>query len=57
MPRYRNTDDHRRVWGKLQRPDGRTLELDPGEVVDLNETTDAPYLELVNSKPPEKAKE
>ena len=35
MPVYRNADYQTRVWPSLQRPDGRTLELEPGETVEL----------------------
>lgn len=44
-----NTDVHRRRWITLQGPDGRTLELDPGQVVDLPEPIDDPYLKPVES--------
>ena len=36
MASYRNTDVHVRTWPSLRRPDGRTLELGPGEKVDLD---------------------
>jgi hypothetical protein len=35
MRTFRNTDVHVRVWPSLQRPDGRTLELEPNEEADL----------------------
>jgi hypothetical protein len=33
---YKNTSDEQRTWPSLQRPDGATLELAPGEEVDLD---------------------
>lgn len=43
---WKNVDVHTRVWTHLQRPDGRTLELQPGEEVelDLSGDFDDPYL-------------
>ncbi len=32
---YTNMDTQRRVWPDIQLPDGRTLELDAGETVEL----------------------
>ena len=43
--RYRNSDSHRRTWGRIQRPDGRTLELEADEAVDLEQEVDAAFLE------------
>lgn len=37
MPVYRNTDSETRIWPTLQRPDGRTLELAPGEEAEVGE--------------------
>jgi len=36
MAVYRNADYLTRVWPHIQRPDGRTLELEPGEEVELD---------------------
>jgi hypothetical protein len=33
--KYVNTDANRRVWSNIQLPDGTTLELGPGEAVDI----------------------
>lgn len=57
---YRNTDVHRRSWPTIQKPDGSTLELDPGETVELPIEVKAAWLESVktlhaksNNQPPE----
>lgn len=36
MAVYRNADYQTRVWPSIQRPNGRTLELEPGEEVELD---------------------
>ena len=36
MTLFKNSDVHARVWTHVQRPDGRTLELEPGEEVELD---------------------
>ena len=54
--RYRNSDSHRRTWGRIQRPDGRTLELDADESVDLEQEIEAAYLESVDSRPKQQSK-
>lgn len=46
--RYVNSDIHARVWTHLTNPEtGATLELAPGESVDLDEEVADPYLQLV----------
>ena len=47
MGSYTNTSSSRRVWPRIQGPDGHTLELDPGESVDLDppEGFADPYLQ------------
>lgn len=44
MDSFTNTDVHARVWPSIQRPDGRTLALEPGESADLDVEPDDPYL-------------
>jgi hypothetical protein len=34
--RFKNHDSNTRMWLTLHREDGRTLELEPGETVDLD---------------------
>jgi hypothetical protein len=43
---YENCDNQRRVWPALTAPNGKTLQLDPGESVDLDLAADFedPYL-------------
>lgn len=48
---YKNISDVRCIWPAVQRPDGSTLELGPGETAELNEKVDAAYLELVAAPP------
>lgn len=59
--RYRNADEHSRVFNHLTNPDtGATLELAPGEEVDLpDEIEDAHLVPVANTPPalePEKPK-
>lgn len=42
--KYVNTDWQSRVWLHLQTPDGQTLELAPGETVELADRIEDPYL-------------
>lgn len=37
MPQYINDTDTRRYWPQVQNADGSTVELDPGESVELEE--------------------
>lgn len=58
--KYANTDAETRRWLTLQHPDGHTLELAPGETVELKEEIDDPYLKPVKpakGKTPEKPAE
>ena len=41
---YVNRDSQRRVWPALQGADGRTLELGPGETVELDQEVVDPHL-------------
>ena len=52
MPRYVNTDYQTRVWPDLKGPDGRTLELGPGQSADVEvpDDFDDPYLKPHASK-------
>lgn len=53
MAVYRNFDVHTRVWPGLQRADGRTLELEPGEedeLFDLPKGFSDPHLREVERK-------
>ena len=36
MPDFRNTSEQQRVWPNIIGPDGSTLELEAGEVVELD---------------------
>ena len=53
---FTNTDVHGRVWPHIQRPDGSTLELAPGESaeVDLPEEFSDPHLSDAKPKGPAK---
>lgn len=47
-----NTSPDRRIWTRLQREDGRTLELDPGESaenVDLPDGFASPFLSVATA--------
>ena len=44
MPTYFNASDSRLVFPDLQRQDGRTVELDPGEQIDLADNSGHPEL-------------
>lgn len=52
---YKNYSEEQRVWPGVQRPDGTTLELEPGEVVELDDLPEGfndPYLKPVGYVPP-----
>lgn len=58
MRRYfKNSDVHTRTWNHLMRLDGRTLELAPGEEVelDINDSPDDPFEDMY-LKPVDKPK-
>ena len=59
MDKYKSTAQHRRVWPSIQRPDGSTLELDPGETaeLDLPKGFKDPALEVVEKKLTKKQQE
>jgi hypothetical protein len=42
VPTFVNTDVHRRTWLNVQGPGGSTLELGPGETVELDIADDHP---------------
>jgi hypothetical protein len=48
--KYVNTSSEARRWLHVQRPDGRGLELEPGEIVDLDQEVSDPFLTPVESK-------
>lgn len=52
--KYVNTSSETRRWTGIQRPDGRGLELEPGETVDLDQEVSDPFLQPVS--PPRKGK-
>jgi hypothetical protein len=52
--KYQNTSSETRRWTGIQRPDGRGLELEPGEVVELDCEVSDPFLAPVS--PPRKGK-
>ena len=58
MTEFVNNGSERRVWTGIQREDGRTLELDPGETVelDLSARFRDPYLQPRHVKRETKAK-
>ncbi len=49
MTTYKNTSEQRRVWPRIQHGNG-TLELDPGEVVDLPEVVEDVHLKLTDEQ-------
>lgn len=55
--RFKNFDSNTRTWLNLQREDGRTLELEPGETVDLDLPKDFsdPHLRPIVTKRESKA--
>jgi hypothetical protein len=57
MTTYKNTAGELRVWPSIQRPDGRTLELEASETADLDLPTnfEDPYLQVVSAKKETKA--
>lgn len=48
--KYVNTSSEARRWLHVQRPDGRGLELEPGETVDLDQEVSDPFLQPVEPK-------
>lgn len=50
MPTFRAEVETRHVFAKVKRPDGRTLEVDPGELVILDSDPDHRALVLVEDK-------
>jgi hypothetical protein len=50
MTAFRNTSEQRRIWPDIIGPDGRTLELDAGEVVELDSARQDRYLKPVREK-------
>jgi hypothetical protein len=52
MDTYRNTSEHRRVWPNVRRPDGSTLELEPGEECALDLAAAVPHLQRVGRPRP-----
>ena len=51
---YTNTSSDHRVWPGIRTPDGLTLELAPGESVDLDVEVTDPYLQPTKAAPTEK---
>ena len=54
---YYNSGDSERYWVTISRPDGRTLQLKPGEEARLDLPADFsdPYLKLKVAAPPTKS--
>lgn len=48
--KYVNTSSETRRWTGIQRPDGRGLELGPGETVELDCEVSDPFLAPVETK-------
>jgi len=54
MGQYRNTTEQRRVWPTIQRPDGTTLDLEPGETAELELPENFSDATLEDVAPPKK---
>ena len=48
--KYQNTSSETRRWTGVQRPDGRGLELGPGETVELDCEVSDPFLAPVDTR-------